>query len=120
MAKCCNSGGKGLAVVVEEMYKFTLEALTPRVGQMHRTAMRSAHRQHKKCMWDKCASLIGSISSIGKHMAQCACSTQVMHIGTMHGMSWRLCMVVAKWHAWDASCGEGNVSGRVGSYLAPL
>ncbi|CAL2271220.1 unnamed protein product [Prunus armeniaca] len=23
-------------------------------------------------------------------------------------------MVVAKWHAWDASCGEGNVSGRSG------
>ncbi|KAL6272956.1 hypothetical protein ACE6H2_023648 [Prunus campanulata] len=43
---------------------------------------------------------------MGRYSSRCA--------AILKGISGRLRMVVAEWHAWDASCGEGNVNGRSG------
>ncbi|KAI5351341.1 hypothetical protein L3X38_004232 [Prunus dulcis] len=134
MAKCRNNYGKGLAAVVEQMYKSTLEASTLHVGQVRSVAVCSAHRQHAGSAQCKLAADVGrSWAVAGRSCGQFAglmCDgcwqfvwaitwavvrrNSSICVARLKGMSRRLCMVVVQWHARDASCGEGNVSGRSG------
>ncbi|KAI5317575.1 hypothetical protein L3X38_037282 [Prunus dulcis] len=50
---------------------------------------------------------------VGSYIGNCEEKFQQM-CSDIKGMSGQLRMVMAEWHACDASCGEGNVSGRSG------
>ncbi|KAI5317573.1 hypothetical protein L3X38_037280 [Prunus dulcis] len=99
---------------------------TSHVGQV-RCAVHSAHMQHKQhSVQAACRQHTGSTQVerrqhagrscrqlAGSYMGSCEEKFQQM-CSDIKGMSGRLRMVMAEWHAWDASCGEGNVSGRSG------
>lgn len=82
MAKCGNNCGKGLAAVVEEMYKSSLEASTLHVGQVRSVAVCSAHRQHAGSAHHKLAANAGkSWAGVGRSCGQFADSL----CGKLHG-----------------------------------